>query len=398
MEGRMKSLKEFDLQGKKVLLRVDFNVPVKEGKVTDTTRIEAAKPTIDYILSQGASLILMSHRGRPKGQYNEEFSMEAVRVAAEEILGLNIKPIFSEQVVDGKVIEEANGLAPKEVAMIENLRFRPEEEKNQADFAKELASLAEVFVNDAFGTAHRAHASNVGVVEFLPSTLGFLMGKEVEVLSDLLENPKRPFVAILGGAKVSDKIKVIENLMDKVDRLIIVGAMANTFLSAQGKDMGKSLVEEDQKDLANSLIEKAQEKGIQLLLPVDVVVSDSIENGQGAEEASVDEIGQGKMALDMGPKTIDSIEKALADAKSVIWNGPAGVFETEPFNKGTFAIAQCLAKLDANVVIGGGDSAAAIKESGLEDKMSHISSGGGASLEFLEGKELPGISAVKEVK
>ena len=398
MEGRMKSLKEFDLQGKKVLLRVDFNVPVKEGKVTDTTRIEAAKPTIDYILSQGASLVLMSHRGRPKGQFNEEFSMEAVRVAAEEILGLDIKPIFSEQVVDGKVIEEANGLAPKEVAMIENLRFRPEEEKNQADFAKELASLAEVFVNDAFGTAHRAHASNVGVVEFLPSTLGFLMGKEVEVLSDLLENPKRPFVAILGGAKVSDKIKVIENLMDKVDRLIIVGAMANTFLSAQGKDMGKSLVEEDQKDLANSLIEKAQEKGIQLLLPVDVVVSDSIENGQGAEEVSVDEIGQDKMALDMGPKTIESIEKALADAKSVIWNGPAGVFETEPFNKGTFAIAQCLANLDANVVIGGGDSAAAIKESGLEDKMSHISSGGGASLEFLEGKELPGISAVREVK
>lgn len=394
----MKNLRDIDLKDKRVLLRVDFNVPVKEGRVTDTTRIEAAKPTIDYILSQGASLVLMSHRGRPKGQYKEEFSMEPVRKAAEEILGLPIKALFSPEVVDDKVLEGAKALAGKEVAMVENLRFRPEEEKNQVDFAKALAGLGQVFVNDAFGTAHRAHASNVGVVEFLPSCLGFLMGKEVEVLSDLMENPKRPFVAILGGAKVSDKIKVIENLMEKVDRLIIVGAMANTFLAAQGYKMGKSLVEEDQKDLAKSLMEKAKEKGLTFLLPQDLVVSDSIENGQGAKEVLIDQVEEDVMALDMGSKTISAIEEALEDAKSVIWNGPAGVFETEPFNKGTFAIAECLAKLDANVVIGGGDSAAAIKESGLEDKMSHISSGGGASLEFLEGKELPGISAVKEVK
>lgn len=391
------NLKSMDVKGKRVLLRVDFNVPVKDGKVTDTTRIEAAKPTIDHLLKAGAAVILMSHRGRPKGEYKEEFSMEPVRKAAEEILGQTIAPFFSGVVVDDNVRKMAKELAPGELAMLENLRFRKEEEANDASFAEELASIADLYVNDAFGTAHRAHASNVGIASKLPSALGFLMGKEVEVLSNLVENPERPFVAILGGAKVSDKIGVIENLIEIVDSVLIVGAMANTFLLSQGYDMGASLVEKEQTELAERLMKKAREKGVDLLLPVDLMVAKGIDRPDTARAVKPGDIAPDEMALDIGEETVKAYGMILDGAKSVVWNGPAGVFETEPFDAGTFDLAKILGDLDANVVIGGGDSAAAITRSGLEEKMSHISSGGGASLEFLEGKKLPGIAAIEEV-
>ena len=390
-------LKDIDVQGKRVLVRVDFNVPVKDGKVTDVTRIEAAKPTIDYLLEKGASVILMSHRGRPKGSYDEAFSMEPVREAAEKVLNHKIAPMFSGAVVDDNVRRMAREMEPGDMGLLENLRFRNEEKKNDDGFAADLASLAECYVNDALGTAHRAHASNVGIVKELPSALGFLMGKEVEVLSDLLNNPKRPFIAILGGAKVSDKIAVIEHLMEVCDGILIVGAMANTFLLSEGKNMGASLVEEGEVDRAKMLVEKAEEKGVKLLLPTDLVVAKGIDAPKTAHTVSADSIGKDEMALDIGEDTVRRYGEVLKTAKSVVWNGPAGVFETKPFDKGTVALAELLGALDAEVVIGGGDSAAAITQADLADKMSHISSGGGASLEFLEGKSLPAIQAIEEV-
>ena len=390
-------LKQLDVQGKRVLVRVDFNVPVKDGKVTDVTRIEAARPTIDYLLDKGASVILMSHRGRPKGTYDEAFSMEPVLKAAEKVLDHKIIPMFSGAVVDENVHRMARELKPGEIGLLENLRFRNEEKKNDDTFADELASLADCYVNDAFGTAHRAHASNVGIVKKLPAALGFLMGKEVRVLSDLIEKPKRPFMAILGGAKVSDKISVIDNLMNVVDEIFIVGAMANTFLLAKGHDMGASLVEADEVDHAKELMAKAEKKGVALNLPVDLVVAKGIDQPKTARTASLDDIQADEMALDIGEETVKAYGEGLKQAKSVVWNGPAGVFETAPFDKGTVALAKILGDLDAEVVIGGGDSAAAIKQAGLEDKMSHISSGGGASLEFLEGKILPAIAVMEEV-
>lgn len=390
-------LKQLDVQGKRVLVRVDFNVPVKDGKVTDVTRIEAARPTIDYLLDKGAAVILMSHRGRPKGTYDEAFSMEPVLKAAEKVLDHKIIPMFSGAVVDENVHRMARELNPGEIGLLENLRFRNEEKKNDDTFADELASLADCYVNDAFGTAHRAHASNVGIVKKLPAALGFLMGKEVRVLSDLIEKPKRPFMAILGGAKVSDKISVIDNLMNVVDEIFIVGAMANTFLLAKGHDMGASLVEADEVDHAKELMAKAEEKGVALNLPVDLVVAKGIDQPKTARTASLDDIQADEMALDIGEETVKAYGEGLKTAKSVVWNGPAGVFETAPFDKGTVALAKILGDLDAEVVIGGGDSAAAIKQAGLEDKMSHISSGGGASLEFLEGKVLPAIAVMEEV-
>lgn len=390
-------LKQLDVQGKRVLVRVDFNVPVKDGKVTDVTRIEAARPTIDYLLDKGASVILMSHRGRPKGTYDEAFSMEPVLKAAEKVLDHKIIPMFSGAVVDENVLRMARELKPGEIGLLENLRFRNEEKKNDDTFADELASLADCYVNDAFGTAHRAHASNVGIVKKLPAALGFLMGKEVRVLSDLIEKPKRPFMAILGGAKVSDKISVIDNLMNVVDEIFIVGAMANTFLLAKGHDMGASLVEADEVDHAKELMAKAEKKGVALKLPVDLVVAKGIDQPKTARTASLDDIQADEMALDIGEETVKAYGEGLKTAKSVVWNGPAGVFETAPFDKGTVALAKILGDLDAEVVIGGGDSAAAIKQAGLEDKMSHISSGGGASLEFLEGKVLPAIAVMEEV-
>lgn len=390
-------LKQLDVQGKRVLVRVDFNVPVKDGKVTDVTRIEAARPTIDYLLDKGAAVILMSHRGRPKGTYDEAFSMEPVLKAAEKVLDHKIIPMFSGAVVDENVLRMARELKPGEIGLLENLRFRNEEKKNDDTFADELASLADCYVNDAFGTAHRAHASNVGIVKKLPAALGFLMGKEVRVLSDLIEKPKRPFMAILGGAKVSDKISVIDNLMNVVDEIFIVGAMANTFLLAKGHDMGASLVEADEVDHAKELMAKAEKKGVALKLPVDLVVAKGIDQPKTARTASLDDIQADEMALDIGEETVKAYGEGLKTAKSVVWNGPAGVFETAPFDKGTVALAKILGDLDAEVVIGGGDSAAAIKQAGLEDAMSHISSGGGASLEFLEGKVLPAIAVMEEV-
>lgn len=390
-------LKQLDVQDKRVLVRVDFNVPVKDGKVTDVTRIEAARPTIDYLLDKGASVILMSHRGRPKGTYDEAFSMEPVLKAAEKVLDHKIIPMFSGAVVDENVLRMARELKPGEIGLLENLRFRNEEKKNDDTFADELASLADCYVNDAFGTAHRAHASNVGIVKKLPAALGFLMGKEVRVLSDLIEKPKRPFMAILGGAKVSDKISVIDNLMNVVDEIFVVGAMANTFLLAKGHDMGASLVEADEVDHAKELMAKAEKKGVALNLPVDLVVAKGIDQPKTARTASLDDIQADEMALDIGEETVKAYGEGLKTAKSVVWNGPAGVFETAPFDKGTVALAKILGDLDAEVVIGGGDSAAAIKQAGLEDKMSHISSGGGASLEFLEGKVLPAIAVMEEV-
>lgn len=390
-------LKQLDVQGKRVLVRVDFNVPVKDGKVTDVTRIEAARPTIDYLLDKGASVILMSHRGRPKGTYDEAFSMAPVLKAAEKVLNHKIIPMFSGAVVDENVERMARELAPGDMGLLENLRFRNEEKKNDDGFAAELASLADCYVNDAFGTAHRAHASNVGIVKKLPAALGFLMGKEVQVLSDLIEKPKRPFMAILGGAKVSDKISVIDNLMNVVDEIFIVGAMANTFLLAKGHGMGASLVEVDEVDHAKELMDKAEKKGVALNLPVDLVVAKGIDQPKTARTAHLDDIQADEMALDIGEDTVKAYGEGLKHAKSVVWNGPAGVFETAPFDKGTVALAKILGDLDAEVVIGGGDSAAAIKQAGLEDKMSHISSGGGASLEFLEGKILPAIAVMKEV-
>ena len=390
-------LKQLDVQGKRVLVRVDFNVPVKDGKVTDVTRIEAARPTIDYLLDEGASVILMSHRGRPKGTYDEAFSMEPVLKAAEKVLDHKIIPMFSGAVVDENVHRMARELKPGEIGLLENLRFRNEEKKNDDGFSEELASLADCYVNDAFGTAHRAHASNVGIVKKLPAALGFLMGKEVRVLSDLIEKPKRPFMAILGGAKVSDKISVIDNLMNVVDEIFIVGAMANTFLLAKDHDMGASLVEADEVDHAKELMAKAEKKGVALNLPVDLVVAKGIDQPKTARTASLTDIQADEMALDIGEETVKAYGEGLKTAKSVVWNGPAGVFETAPFDKGTVALAKILGDLDAEVVIGGGDSAAAIKQAGLEDAMSHISSGGGASLEFLEGKVLPAIAVMEEV-
>ena len=390
-------LKQLDVHGKRVLVRVDFNVPVKDGKVTDVTRIEAARPTIDYLLENGAAVILMSHRGRPKGIYDEAFSMEPVLKAAEKVLDHKIIPMFSGAVVDENVHRMARELKPGEIGLLENLRFRNEEKKNEDGFSEELASLADCYVNDAFGTAHRAHASNVGIVKKLPAALGFLMGKEVRVLSDLIEKPKRPFMAILGGAKVSDKISVIDNLMNVVDEIFIVGAMANTFLLAKGHDMGASLVEADEVDHAKELMAKAEKKGVALNLPVDLVVAKGIDQPKTARTASLTDIQADEMALDIGEETVKAYGEGLKTAKSVVWNGPAGVFETAPFDKGTVALAKILGDLDAEVVIGGGDSAAAIKQAGLEDKMSHISSGGGASLEFLEGKVLPAIVVMEEV-
>lgn len=390
-------LKQLDVQGKRVLVRVDFNVPVKDGKVTDVTRIEAARPTIDYLLDEGASVILISHRGRPKGTYDEAFSMEPVLKAAEKVLDHKIIPMFSGAVVDENVHRMARELKPGEIGLLENLRFRNEEKKNDDGFSEELASLADCYVNDAFGTAHRAHASNVGIVKKLPAALGFLMGKEVRVLSDLIEKPKRPFMAILGGAKVSDKISVIDNLMNVVDEIFIVGAMANTFLLAKDHDMGASLVEADEVDHAKELMAKAEKKGVALNLPVDLVVAKGIDQPKTARTASLTDIQADEMALDIGEETVKAYGEGLKTAKSVVWNGPAGVFETAPFDKGTVALAKILGDLDAEVVIGGGDSAAAIKQAGLEDAMSHISSGGGASLEFLEGKVLPAIAVMEEV-
>jgi phosphoglycerate kinase len=384
-----KTVKDIDLKGKRVLLRVDFNVPMQDGKVTDDKRIKASLPTINYILEQGASLILMSHLGRPKGGPDPEFSLRPAADVLSSHLGVPVK--MASDTVGPEVEKMAKELKPGEVLMLENTRFHKGEEKNDLELAKQMAALADVYVNDAFGSAHRAHASTEGVAQFLPAVSGFLMEQELEYLGRAVQNPEHPFVAILGGAKISDKIDVVETLLSKADKLIIGGGMANTFLAAQGINMQDSLVEEAAVDTAKSILEKAGDK---LILPVDAVIADKFAPDANTQGIDVEGIPPGWRMLDVGPKTLELYKKALEGARLIVWNGPVGVFEMPKFAEGTFALAKMLADSGATTVIGGGDSASAVKKAGVAKQMTHVSTGGGASLEFLEGKELPGVAAL----
>lgn len=391
-----KTVKDIDVNGKKVLVRCDFNVPIdsETGKITDNRRIRAALPTIQYLLDHNAKVILCSHLGRPKGEFNLKYSLKPVAEELSKLLNKDVK--LAKDVIGESAKELTSNMKEGDIVLLENVRFHKEEEQNDPEYSKALASMAEIYVNDAFGTAHRAHSSTTGVADYLPAVSGFLIEKELEFLGGALENPKHPFVAILGGAKVSDKIGVIENLLDKVDTLIIGGGMAYTFYKAQGHHIGTSICEEDKLDLAKSILEKAQEKGVKLLLPVDNHVSSEYSNNGEDKIVDSTEIPDGFMGLDIGPKTIEKFEEAVKDAKTVVWNGPLGVCEFDKFATGTKAVATMLSKLDAITIIGGGDSAAAIEKLGLADKMTHISTGGGASLEFLEGKTLPGIACLQD--
>ena len=391
----LNTIREADLKNKRVLIRVDFNVPLKDGKVTDATRIVAALPTINYILSQpGTSLVVMSHFGRPKGKKNPDFSMVPVGKKFEELLGRPVK--VASDVIGPEVKKEVEALKPGEVLLLENCRFYPDEEANNPEFAKELASYGDIYVNDAFGTAHRAHASTEGVAHYLPAYAGFLIEKEVKFMAPLLENPDKPFVAIIGGSKVSSKISVLESLVKTCDTIVIGGGMAYTFLKVQGHAIGKSLVEDDFLDTAKNFLSAAAKKGVNVILPVDHICADNF--AEDAKPVLVDsiDIPENLMGMDIGPKTTKAIVNVLASAKSVVWNGPMGVFEFAAFAKGTEAVAKALAASKAITVVGGGDSVAAINKFGLADKISHVSTGGGASLEFLEGKVLPGIKALEK--
>jgi phosphoglycerate kinase len=386
-----KTIRDINVQGKRVLVRVDFNVPLKEGNVTDDTRIRAALPTLNNLLEHGAALILYSHLGRPKGKVVPELRMDPVATRLAELLGRPVRKL--DDCVGPEVEAAARDLQSGDVILLENTRFHPEERANDPDFAKQLATLAEIFVSDAFGSAHRAHASTEGVTHYLPSVAGFLMEKELEFLGRAVENPGHPYVAILGGAKISDKIGVIESLLKQCDRLLIGGGMANTFIKAMDFEVGDSLIEEEAVPTAKSLLEQA---GGQLVLPVDVVIADGFDNDANTRVVAPNEIPAGWRILDIGPKTVLTFESALGGAKMVVWNGPLGVFEMDNFAKGTFAVAELLASADAVTIIGGGDSAAAVRQAGLVDKMTHVSTGGGASLEFLEGKTLPGVAALDD--
>lgn len=392
-----KTLKDLNVSGKLVLVRVDYNVPMDEDlKITDNIRIRSSLPTINYLLEHDAKVILMSHLGRPKGEPKSKYSLEPVAKELSILLGKEV--IFADEdlVVSDKVRNMAKDLKSGEVMLLQNTRFRKEEEKNDDAFAKELADLAEIFVNDAFGTSHRGHASNVGVSKYLPSALGFLVEKEVSIIGKALENPDRPFVAILGGAKVSDKIGVIENLLNKVDAIVIGGGMAFTFLKAKGFEIGTSLLEEDKVELALELMNKAKENGVALVLPIDVVVAKEFKNDTEFKTVSVENIPNDMMGLDIGEESIELFQKVIEESKTIIWNGPMGVFEMENFNKGTFAIGEAMVRSGAITIVGGGDSASAIEQAGLADKITHVSTGGGASLELLEGKILPGLDAISE--
>lgn len=382
-----KMVTDLDVTGKKVLVRVDFNVPIKEGKIKDDTRVTAALPTIQYLLEHGAAVILMSHLGRPKGQPNLEFSLRPV---AEHLAKLVAAPVKFAEDCRGEIAKAAaRALKPGEVLVLENTRFYAEEEKNDPQMAADLASLADLYVNDAFGTAHRAHASTYGVAELLPSAAGFLMEKEIKYLGDAIASPVRPFVAILGGAKISDKIGVIENLLKKADKILIGGGMANTFLKALGYEMADSLVEADAVETAKTLLGKSEGK---LILPVDMVLGDAFDAEAKMETLPVGDVPAGWRVLDIGPKTVEVFGKAIADAGTIVWNGPMGVFEFPRFAAGTFAVAHKVAESNAVSIIGGGDSVSAINQSGLSSQITHISTGGGASLEMLEGIELPGLA------
>jgi len=387
-----KSIKDTDFKEKSVIMRVDFNVPLDESQnITDDIRIKAAIPTIKYILERGAKkLILMSHLGRPKGEIKEEMRLAPVANRLQELLEENVEKLND---CIGDVIKKQIHESSNRIFLLENLRFHKQETKNDENFGKELASLAEIYVNDAFGTAHRAHASTEGIAHLLPAAAGFLLEKEINYLGKALENPEKPFVVILGGAKVSDKIEVIENLLKKTNKIIIGGGMAYTFLKAQGKEIGKSKLEEDKLDVAKDILKKAKEKNVEILLPIDNICVKEV-NAQAKTSIEPESVATDSIAVDIGPKTVEVFKKALLGAKTVVWNGPMGIFEIDAFANGSKEIAQCLAQLDATTIIGGGDTAAAVAKFGLEEKMTHISTGGGASLEFLEGKILPGIAAL----
>ena len=390
-----KTVKDIDLKGKKVFVRCDFNVPMDENQnITDNRRIVAALPTIKYLIDQKCKIILSSHLGRPKGEVKPEFSLAPVAKELSKLLGQEV--LMAKDVVGESAKSLASSLKEGQVMLLENVRFHREETDNDPEFAKKLADMAEVFVNDAFGTAHRAHASTEGVSHYLPSVSGFLIEKELKFLGEALNNPERPFVAILGGAKVSDKIGVIDSLLEKVDTLMIGGGMAYTFFKAQGYEVGNSLCEPDKCDLALSLMEKAKAKGVKLLLPIDTKIGKEFKPDTESKTVAWTEIPEGWEGFDIGEKTIEMFKNELKTAKTVIWNGPVGLFEFDQFAVGTNAIAKALAELDATTIIGGGDSAAAVEKAGLADKMTHISTGGGASLEFLEGKKLPGIECLMD--
>ncbi|MGD6776540.1 MULTISPECIES: phosphoglycerate kinase [Bacillaceae] len=390
-----KSIRDIDVKGKRVFCRVDFNVPMKDGQVTDETRIRAALPTIKHLVDNGAKVLLASHLGRPKGQVVEELRLNAVAARLQELLGKDVKK--ADEAYGDSVKAIVNDMSEGDVLLLENVRFYPGEEKNDPELAKAFAELADVYVNDAFGAAHRAHASTEGIAQHLPAVAGLLMEKELEVLGKALSNPERPFTAIIGGAKVKDKIGVIENLLNKVDNLIIGGGLAYTFIKAKGYDVGKSLLEEDKIDLAKSFMEQAKEKGVNMYMPVDVVVADDFSNDANTKIVPIEEIPSDWEGLDCGPKSREIYADVIKNSKLVIWNGPMGVFELDAFAGGTKAVGEALAEAtDTYSVIGGGDSAAAVEKFNLADKMSHISTGGGASLEFMEGKELPGVLALND--
>ena len=390
-----KTIEDIQVAGKKVLVRCDFNVPLDADKnITDETRINAALPTIKYLLDQGAAVILCSHLGRPKGEFNMKYSLAPVAARLSEKLGFEVK--LAKDVIGPDAKKLAAEVEPGKAVLLENVRFHKEEEKNDPEFAKELASMADIYVSDAFGTVHRAHASTAGVAAYLPAVAGYLIGKELKFLGGAVTNPERPFVAILGGAKVKDKIGVITNLLEKVDTLIIGGGMAYTFSKAMGGEIGNSLLDEERIELAKEMMKSAEEKGVKLLLPIDTVCANDFDNPTDIITVDAGKIPEGYQGLDIGPKTIELFSDAVKSAKTVVWNGPMGVFEKPEFAKGTLAIATAMAESDATTIIGGGDSAAAVTQMGLAPKMSHISTGGGASLEFLEGKELPGVAALND--
>ena len=393
-----KTVEDIDVTGKKVLVRCDFNVPMEDGKITDDNRIVGALPTIKYLLSKQAKVILCSHLGRPKGEFNLKYSLAPVAARLSELLG--VKVTLAKDVVGEDAQAKAAALGNGEVLLLENVRFHKEEEKNDPEFAKKLASLAEIYVNDAFGTAHRAHASTAGVADYLPAVCGYLIEKEISVMGKALSDPERPFVAILGGAKVADKLKVIENLLTKVDTLIIGGGMAYTFIAAQGKSIGTSLYDAEKLEYCRDMLKKAEANGVKLLLPVDTVVAaafpDPIDAPVETEVVCTCSIPADKMGLDIGPKTRELFAEAIKGAKTVVWNGPMGVFENDALAQGTMAVAKALAESGAITIVGGGDSAAAVEKLGFADKITHISTGGGASLEFLEGLELPGIACLND--
>lgn len=389
-----KTMKDMQLEGKRVFCRVDFNVPMEDGNVTDDTRIRAAIPTINYMVEQGAKVILASHLGRPKGEVNEEMRLTAAGEKLAELIG---KPVTKLDSSIGEDVEKTiSTMKNGDIILLENVRFHAGEEKNDAVLAKQFAALADLFVNDAFGAAHRAHASTAGIAEHIPAVSGLLLEKELDILGKALSEPDRPFTAIIGGAKVKDKIGVIDHLLDIVDNLIIGGGLSYTFAKAQGHEIGDSLLEEDKIDLAKSFIEKAKDKGVNLYLPIDVVIADSFSNDAETKNVDIDSIPEGWMGLDIGPKTAELYADVIKESKLIIWNGPMGVFEMEPFAGGTQRVAKAMAETTAYTVIGGGDSAAAVEKFGVADKMDHISTGGGASLEFMEGKDLPGVTALND--